>query len=69
MTKYTIINGEKVPIIKCEAETTITNMKTGKIYKNEEEVKLENPDPKDIKRMSKIIIPKGFDVVGEEPLK
>ena len=40
-----------------------------KIYKNEEEVKLENPDPKDIKRDVKIIIPKGFDVVGEEPLK
>ncbi len=69
MTDYTIINGEKVPIIKCEAETIITNMKTGKVYKNEEEVKLENPDPKDIKRDVKIIIPKGFDVVGEEPLK
>ena len=69
MTEYTIINGEKVPIVKCEAQTTITNIKTGKIYKNEEEVKLENPDPKDIKRDVKIIIPKGFDVVGEEPLK
>ena len=69
MTEYTIINGEKVPIIKCEAQTTITNIKTGKIYKNEEEVKLENPDPKDIKRDVKNIIPKGFDVVGEEPLK
>ena len=69
MTEYTIINGEKVPIIKCKAETTISNIKTGKIYKNEEEVKLENPDPKDIKRDVKIIIPKGFDVVGEEPLK
>lgn len=69
MTKYTIINGEKVPVIECEAETIISNMKTGKIYKNEEEVKLENPDPKDIKRDVKIIIPKGFDVVGEEPLK
>jgi len=69
MTEYRIINGEKVPVIKCEAETTITNIKTGKIYKNEEEVKLENPDPKDIKRDVKIIIPKGFDVVGEEPLK
>ena len=69
MTEYTIINGEKVPIIKCEAQTKITNIKTGKIYKNEEEVKLENPDPKDIKRDVKIIIPKGFDVLGEEPLK
>ena len=69
MTEYRIINGEKVPVVKCKAETTITNIKTGKIYKNEEEVKLENPDPKDIKRDVKIIIPKGFDVVGEEPLK
>jgi hypothetical protein len=69
MTKYVTINGEKIPVVKCEAETTITNIKTGKIYKNEEEVKLENPDPKDIKRDVKIIIPKGFDVIGEEPLK
>ena len=42
---------------------------TGKKYKNEEEVKLENPDPKDIKRDVKMIIPKGFDVFGEKPLK
>ena len=34
MTEYRIINGEKVPVVKCEAETTITNIKTGKIYKN-----------------------------------
>ena len=69
MTDYKIINGEKVPIIKCESETVISNLKTGKIYKNEEEVKADNPDPKDIKRDVKIIIPKGFDVFGEEPLK
>ena len=69
MTKYTIINGEKVPVIECESQTIITNIKTGKVYKNEEEVKLDNPAPKDIKRDVKIIIPKGFDVLGEEPLK
>ena len=69
MKKYTIINGEKVPIIQCDSQTIITNTKTGKKYKNEQEVKLENPDPKDIKRDVKIIIPKGFDVFGEEPLK
>jgi hypothetical protein len=69
MTDYKIINGEKVPIIKCESETVISNLKTGKIYKNEEEVKADNADPKDIKRDVKIIIPKGFDVFGEEPLK
>jgi len=69
MTDYTIINGEKVPIIKCESQTIISNIKTGKIYKNEDEVKADNVDPKDIKRDVKIIIPKGFDVKGEEPLK
>ena len=69
MTKYTIINGEKVPVIECESQTVITNIKTGKVYKDEEEVKLDNPDPKDIKRDVKIIIPKGFDVLGEAPLK
>ena len=69
MTDYKIINGEKVPVIKCDSEITISNIKTGKIYKNEEEVKADNVDPKDIKRDVKIIIPKGFDVFGEEPLK
>jgi hypothetical protein len=69
MTDYKIINGEKVPIIKCDSEITISNIKTGKIYKNEEEVKADNVDPKDVKRDVKIIIPKGFDVFGEEPLK
>jgi hypothetical protein len=69
MTKYTIINGEKVPVIQCDSQITITNKKTGKKYKNEEEVKLENPDPNDIKRDVKIIIPKGFDVFGAKPLK
>ena len=69
MTDYKIINGEKVPIIKCESQTVISNLKTGKIYKNEEEVKADNANPKDIKRDVKIIIPKGFDVFGEDPLK
>ena len=69
MTDFVIINGEKIPRVKCDSKTTITNIKTGKVYKNEEELKLDNADPKDIKRDVKIIIPKGFDVVGEEPLK
>ena len=30
MKKYTIINGEKVPIIQCDSQTIITNTKTGK---------------------------------------
>ena len=69
MTDYVVINGEKIPRIKCDSKTTITNVKTGKVYKNEEELKLDNADPKDIKRDVKIIIPKGFDVFGEKPLK
>tara|TARA_R100001443_G_scaffold112989_1_gene127147 strand:- start:401 stop:610 length:210 start_codon:yes stop_codon:yes gene_type:complete len=69
MTDYVVINGEKIPRIKCDSKTTITNIKTGKVYKNEEELKLDNADPKDIKRDVKIIIPKGFDVFGEKPLK
>jgi|TARA_E500000305_G_scaffold74767_1_gene60538 hypothetical protein len=69
MTDFVIINGEKIPRVKCDSKTTITNIKTGKVYKNEEELKLDNADPKDIKRDVKIIIPKGFDVFGEKPLK
>jgi|TARA_A100001011_G_scaffold342916_1_gene376830 hypothetical protein len=69
MTDFVIINGEKIPRVKCDSKTTITNVKTGKVYKNEEELKLDNADPKDIKRDVKIIIPKGFDVFGEKPLK
>tara|TARA_R100001163_G_C5033040_1_gene172778 strand:+ start:411 stop:620 length:210 start_codon:yes stop_codon:yes gene_type:complete len=69
MTDFVIINGEKIPRVKCDSKTTITNLKTGKVYKNEEELKLDNADPKDIKRDVKIIIPKGFDVFGEKPLK
>ncbi len=69
MTDFVIINGEKIPRVKCDSKTTITNIKTGKVYKNEEELKLDNANPKDIKRDVKIIIPKGFDVFGEKPLK
>ena len=69
MSEYKIINGEKVPVIKCKSQSTILNIKTGKKYKNEEEVKEAKVDPKDIKRDVKIIIPKGFEVFGEKPLK
>jgi|TARA_R100001082_G_scaffold73477_1_gene42206 hypothetical protein len=69
MTDYVVINGEKIPKIKCDSETIISNLKTGKIYKSEEELKADNVDPKDVKRDIKIIIPKGFDVFGKDPLK
>jgi hypothetical protein len=42
----------------CDSEITITNIKTGHIYKNEEEVKADiNAKPEDIRRDVKIIVP------------
>ena len=69
MVEYVIVNGEKVPKIKCDSVTTLKNKKTGKIYQSEEEIKKEGVDSKDIQRDVKIIIPEGFDVFGKEPLK
>lgn len=44
--------------ILCDSEIVITNIKTGKIYKDEEEVKLDiSAKPEDIKRDVKIIVP------------
>ena len=48
---------KKVKII-CDSEITIKNIKTGYVYKNEEEVKADvNAKPEDIKRDVKIIVP------------
>jgi hypothetical protein len=48
---------EEIRVI-CDSEIVITNIKTGKIYKNEEEVKLDtSANPEDIKRDVKIIVP------------
>jgi len=48
---------EEIRIV-CDSEIVITNIKTGKIYKDEEEVKLDtSANPKDIKRDVKIIVP------------
>jgi len=42
----------------CDSVITITNIKTGKVYKNEEEVTLDvNAKPEDIRRDVKIIVP------------
>ena len=44
--------------VVCDSEIIITNIKTGKIYKNEEEAKLDTSvNPEDIKRDVKIIVP------------
>jgi len=42
----------------CDSEITIKNIKTGHIYKNEDEVKADvNAKPEDIKRDVKILVP------------
>jgi len=44
--------------VLCDSEIKITNIKTGKIYKSEEEVKADvDAKPEDIKRDVKIIVP------------
>jgi hypothetical protein len=44
--------------IICDSEITIKNIKTGKVYKNEEEVKADQQaKPEDIRRDVKIIVP------------
>jgi len=48
---------EEIRII-CDSQITIKNIKTGHIYKNEDEVKADlNAKPEDIKRDVKIIVP------------
>ena len=48
---------ESIRVI-CDSQVVITNIKTGKIYKDEEEVKLDtSANPEDIKRDVKIIVP------------
>ena len=44
--------------ILCDSEITIKNIKTGHIYKNEDEVKADlNVKPEDIRRDVKILVP------------
>ena len=62
-----------LPRIKCKSESKIYNIKTGKIYKDEQEVQIEiskqNVTPENIRRDVKVIVPEGLDVFGEKPLK
>ena len=71
--EYVTIDGQQVPKFKVRSETTITNIKTKQVYKDEAELELEilkqNVSPQDIRRDVKIIIPKGLDVFGKNPLK
>jgi hypothetical protein len=44
--------------VLCDSEITIRNIKTGHVYKNEEEVKADiNAKPEDIRRDVKILVP------------
>jgi len=44
--------------VLCDSEITIVNLKTGYIYKNEEEAQADTTvDPNDIRRDVKIIVP------------
>ena len=51
------VNGKDVPVLDAKAVTTITNLKTGVKYKNEEEWKALGIDPKEIRRDVKITVP------------
>ena len=51
------VNGKDVPAVKAKAVTTLSNLKTGVKYKNEEEWKALGIDPKQIRRNVKITVP------------
>ena len=54
----TLINGKEIPVIEPkEIITTLSNLKTGEIYKTEEEWKSKGLDEKDIRRDVKVIMP------------
>ena len=62
--EYVEIDGKKVPVVKCEAEITLTNTKTGKEYSSDKEAEddINNPDTdtvkEDITRSVKIKVAK-----------
>jgi len=43
---YTIINGKKVPVVKCETEVVLRNKETGYEYNSDKEAEddIANPD-------------------------
>jgi hypothetical protein len=56
--KTTTVNGKELPVFEPkEIITTISNLKTGEIYKTEEEWKAKGIDEKDIRRDVKVIMP------------
>jgi hypothetical protein len=56
--KTTIVEGKEIPVFEPqEIITTISNLKTGEIYKTEEEWKAKGVDEKNIRRDVKVIMP------------
>ena len=56
--KTTLVEGKEVPVFEPkEIITTISNLKTGEIYKTEEEWKAKRIDEKDIRRDVKVVMP------------
>ena len=51
------VDGKNVQVVNAKAVTTITHLKTGVKYKNEEEWKALGIDPKQIRRDVKITVP------------
>ena len=49
--EYVTIDGKEVPVVKCEAEITLTNTKTGKEYNSDKEAEddINNPDTDTVK--------------------
>ena len=62
--EYIEVDGKKVPVVKCEAEITLKNNKTGKEYNSDKEAEddINNPDTdtvkEDITRAVKIKVAK-----------
>ena len=62
--EYVTIDGKEVPVVKCEAEITLTNTKTGKEYNSDKKAEddINNPDTdtvrEDITRAVKIKVAK-----------
>ena len=42
---YTIINGKKVPVVKCETEVVLRNTRTNVEYNSDEEAENDIADP------------------------
>jgi len=62
--RYTTINGKKVPIVECETEVVLRNIRTNQEYKSDQEAEEDINDPntptirEEVKRSVKIKVAK-----------